>query len=187
VDVSADTTGNVSGGTSPVTNGAGTGYFSLNKWLEDFNKKVEGDAGRARETGALIDDDTGSTDQGSSDSVDRDFLDDLPDPDDVEGCNIRVTVTGFGTSESGTRPICLPQDVRTEIYSFDNQAAAEEFCAMMAANSRCGSVAPCTQCVSCSIGAPSSECLADGEGEQGLVGFRGATGFEHTSFMQGSD
>lgn len=185
VDVPADATANVSTGTSPVSNGAGTGYFSLMKWLEDFNKKVEGDAGRARETGAMIDNDTGTTNQSTTSTVDREFLDGLPDPDDVVGCKVVVTVNGFGTTESGTRPICLPQAIRTEVYAFDSSAAANEFCATLRANNRCGSTAPCTQCVNCSVGAP--EGCEGGEGDGNLVGFRGASGFEHTSFMQGSD
>lgn len=185
VDVPADATGSVSTGTSPVTNRAGTGFFSLSKWLEDFNKKVEGDAGRARETGALIDDDTGSTDQSSDSPVDRDYLDELPDPDDVKGCRVDVTVTGFGLTESGTRPICLPQATRTETYSFDSRDAATEFCASLKANSRGGSVAPCLQYIGSCIVGGSVNC-EDGEGDGSLVGFRGAPGFDSTSFMQGS-
>jgi hypothetical protein len=190
VDVAADNTGKINTGTAAVSNGDGSGLWSLYNWLANQGGKAEEDAGRGREYGAMNDsnnegDGHGTGDQSSEDPVTRDFLDSLPDPDDVQGaCQITVTVSGFGTSESGTRPICLPQAIREEIYVFDQRAAADDFCNNLQSNNRCGSEAPCTQCVVCGV---SGTCAAEDEGQGALIGFRGAPGFEHTSFMQGSD
>lgn len=190
VDVQADNTGDINTGTSPVSNGDGSGYWSLNKWLGDMAKKTEEDAGRGREYSSLNDsnntgDGHGSDDQSSNNPVDRDFLDNLPDPDDVTGpCQVRVDVTGFGTTESGTRPICLPQSIREEVYVFDQRQAAVDFCEGLKSNNRCGSVAPCTQCVTCGV---VGTCDEEDEGDGALIGFRGAPGYEDTSFMQASD
>ena len=188
VDVAADTTGNISGGTSPVTNGAGYNFWSHWQIANDWTKKVEGDAGRGRETGAIIDDDTGSTDQTTDQTVDRDFLDNLPDPDDLTTCHYKVYVSGFGLTESGTKPICLPQAIREEVYAFDSAGAANQFCAELSATKNCGSNPPCTQCTICRVAGPFNDSNGDGcaDGEGNLVGFRGAPSHPNTSFMQGS-
>ena len=186
VDAKADTTGDISGGTSPVSNGDGSGYWSLFNWLANQNNQTANDAGKGREYAALNDsnnsgDGHGTGDQETETDIDRDFLDDLPDPDDVEGaCQVRVTVSGFKTSESGTRPICLPQSIREEIYVFDQRQAAEDFCEGLKANNRCGSEAPCTHCVACSV---SGTCAPEDEGDGNLIGFRGDPGFPNDAFM----
>jgi len=189
VDAKADTSGDISGGTTPVSNGAGDGFWSNWQIWKDWAQKTDGDAGRAREYAALNDSNNtgeghGTGDQSTESPVDRDFLDSLPDPDDVKGpCQVQVTVSGFGLVEVGTRPICLPQAIRQEVYVFDSKAAANDFCQTLIANSNCGSVPPCTQCVTCGV---TGTCTPEDEGDGNLIGFRGAPGWDNTSFMQGS-
>lgn len=174
VDIPDGKAKNVSGGTNPVGNGSGKDFWSLWQWYDDWNKKTEGDAGRGRETAYR-----GGTDQneeGTTQDVDRDFLDDLPDPDDLDiPCQVNVVVSGFHTSESGTRPICLPGAIREETYAFNSSAEAAAFCEGLEANSRCGSEPPCLQCVNCGISTVKGEpgCEPEEGDVPGLVGFRG--------------
>jgi len=186
VDVQADTTGDISAGTSPISNGAGSGWWSSLNDINNQNNKTEQDAGRTREYAAINDSNNSGSDHGTDDQeteqdVDRDFLDDLPDPDDVDGpCQVRVTVSGFQTHESGSRPICLPGGIHEEIYVFDQRQAAEDFCEGLKANNRCGSEPPCTKCVACSI---DGSCSPEDEGDGALIGFRGDPDHPDTSFM----
>ena len=192
VDVSSDTTGGVSDGTKPVTNKAGYGYTSWNWENGQWQKKIEGDAGRGREYASMNDSNNGGDGHGTGDQtdtrdVDDDFLDDLPDPDEADGCVIQVEARGFEVRLGGVEasPTCLPAGgERTEIYAFDNLAAATEFCENFTNQSSCGTP-PCTYCkLSCKIISVSAEC-ADGEGSQGLVGFRRDPSFPNGSFMGG--
>ena len=180
VDVDADTTGGVSDGTKPVTNGTGSQYGGA-QWLNNETaKKAEGDSGRGREYASLNDSNNGGEGHGTGDQeedrdVDDDFLDDLPDPDDVDGCRYDVTISGFPVKLSVTGRACIPAgSSREEVYAFDNQAAAIQFCEDMSNNSSCGTP-PCTFCkTSCSVGPPAN--CDDGEGTNGLVGFRRTPG-----------
>ncbi|MHC4120129.1 MAG: hypothetical protein ACYSWO_21760 [Planctomycetota bacterium] len=183
VDVNEDTTGDISGGTSPVTNGAGYGFWSNWQIWRDATKKTEQDAGRGREGSSRNTNDIGSDDVTYESDIDREALDNLPDPDDVQGdCQIRVTVTGFQTEEQGTRPICVPATSGyTDVYVFDSTAAASSFCGTLTASSNCGSVPPCGNCIgSCIV---TGSCDPEDEGEGNLIGFRG--GNASHSFMTG--
>ncbi|MHC4324352.1 MAG: hypothetical protein ACYSUX_08775 [Planctomycetota bacterium] len=190
VDASSDTSGGVSDGTEPVTNGAGYGYSSWTYQNGRWNEKLEGDAGRGREYASMNDsnntgDGHGTGDQTTTQDVDDDFLDDLPDPDDVDGCVVQVEARGFDTRLGGVvaSPTCLPAGgERIEIYAFDNTAAALEFCENFTDASTCGTP-PCSYCkLSCGIISISGECDA-GEGSDGLVGFRPDPSFGDNYFM----
>lgn len=195
VDAVAET-GEISAGTTPVTNGAGNGFWSQWQAMRDWQNKIEGDAGRAREYAGINDsnnegDGHGIDDQSKEVTIDRDFLDDLPDPDDLTSCYYLVVVGGFSTKEIiiGGSPICIPDGgTRSEQYAFDSYAAAVAFCNSMREASRCTNVPPCTKCIStCTITGPinpngdPSDCV---EGSGALVGFRGAPGYDDTSFAQ---
>jgi hypothetical protein len=189
VDVSSDTSGGVSDGTKPATKGAGSQYGGAQWVNNEHAKKAEGDAGRAREGTAQNDsnnegDGHGNNDQETNQDVDRDLLDDLPDPDDVTGCHYNVEMAGFKVVENFSGRTCLPSGgERVEIYAFDNLEAAVQFCEQMAADSSCGTP-PCTFCrTRCNVGGPIN--CEDGEGENGLVGYRGDPGFPDGSFMSG--
>jgi hypothetical protein len=190
VDAQADNTGDINTGTAAVAGGDGSGYWSLFNWLNNQQNKTEADAGRAREYASLNDSNNegaghGTGDQSSDNPVDRDFLDSLPDPDDVVAkCKVTVVVSGFGLSDYyvGSNHICLPQAIRQETYVFDQRAAADDFCAGLKANNH-GTNPPCDQYVNCTV---SGTCPAEDEGDGALIAFRGAPGFPNTSFMQGS-
>jgi len=190
VDVGADTTGGVSEGTKPVTNGTGKQYGG-GQWINGkWTQKAEGDAGRGREYASMIDsnsegDGHGTGDQTQEQDIDDEFLDNLPDPDDVEGCHYNVTISGFAVRFVGFGGgACVPDSgPRTEVYAFDNQAAAIEFCENMTLNSSCGTP-PCSFCkTACTVG--SGQNCEDGEGDQGLVGFRRDPSFPTGSYMSG--
>ena len=129
----------------------------------------------------------GTGDQTTERDVDDDFLNSLPDPDDVEGCHYDVTVSGFKTVLTFNGRGCKQSgSVRTEVYAFDNLEAATEFCETISNNANC-STPPCGYCKSsCVVGPGSPECQTQGEGTQGLVGFRrDATNGPTGSFMSG--
>lgn len=190
VDVTSDTTGGVADGTKPVTRGEGSQYGGA-QWVNNQHaKKAEDDAGKGREYSTVNDsnntgDGHGTGDQGFEQDIDDEYLDNLPDPDDVDGCVIVVEAAGFKTSPSGI--ICLPSHPgeRVEYYAFDNEEAALEFCQNFTDGSGCGSP-PCTYCKTrCGIDSRSGECDSEGEGDQGLVGFRRDPNFPTGSFMGG--
>lgn len=175
----------VSGGSSPISNGAGTGPFSFQQDIKDQATKTEGDAGRGREVGESGGSNS-DTSQPTEEPIDRDFLDDLPDPDDVDApCKITVTVSGFLTqSQAGAganEGVCIPIGPSwVDIYVYDQQAAAESLCQDLNSRSGC-SVPPCGMCVvDCTI---SGECPEGTEGEGNLLGFRG--GNDGYNFMTG--
>lgn len=191
VDVSSDTSGGVSDGTEPITNGEGYGYNSYTWQNGKWSKDNSSQGGKAREYAALNDSNNtgaghGTGDQTTEGPVDDDFLDDLPDPDDVEGCVVQVEARGFDTTLGGVvaSPTCLPVtgSTRTEIYAFDNTEAALEFCENFTNSSNCGTP-PCSYCkLSCGIISISPEC-ADEQGSDGLVGFRPDPSFGDNYFM----
>lgn len=188
-NIPVDSTGDVSSGTSPITNGAGNGFWSATEVINTWLTKNEGDAGRARENSYINSDDSGSFDREVDKPVTRALLDDLPDPDDLddnkEPCQYRVTVKGFGTVEQLVG-VCFPQlPARTELYIYDSLAAAEAFCQSLFDSSNCGANPPCTQCISsCNITfvGDAAKCTTDGPGN--LIGFRGAASKPNTSFME---
>jgi len=190
VDVSSDTTGGVSDSTEPITNKSGYGYGSYTWENGKWNKDNSSSSGKGREYAALNDSNSSTDGHGSGDRtddrpVDDDYLDDLPDPDDVEGCAIHVETAGFKVSENFSGRTCLPAgDERVEIYAFDSLAAANEFCENFTNLSSCGTP-PCTYCKTrCNIVYVSPECATE-EGDQGLVGFRRDPNFPTGSFMGG--
>ena len=187
VDVSADQTQGVSDSTKPITNGNGS-QFGGNQWAcKQQGDKTEQDAGRAREGTAMNDsnnagDGHGTGDQTQNQDITRDFLDDLPDPNDVEGCRFDVEIAGFKVKLSSSGAVCIPaSSERVETYSFDNAEDAGDFCDTMADTSSCTSP-PCGFCrTRCNIAGPIN--CENGQGDQGLVGFRGDPSFPDGSFM----
>ena len=178
VDVNADQTAGVSEGTKPVTNGTGSQYGGA-QWINNEHaKKAEDDAGRGREYANVNDGNNtneghGSGDQSQTSDVDEEFLDNLPDDeDDIPGCTVKVTISGFDLREGGSAGNCLPGgNFRTEEYIFDNTDAAMEFCeAMRDKSGPCG-WKPCNFCVTSCVVSPGKGC-EDGEGGKGLVGFK---------------
>lgn len=192
VDVEADGTGKVSGGTSPISKGAGTGSTSNLQNVKNQTNKVEGDAGRSRELGES----GGSSSdisQPSSNPVNNEFLNSLPDPDDLTApCQISVTVTGFATESSfggvPTREACVPVPGDagksfTDIYVFDSAGGAFNFCNNVGSSSACGGLPPCGMCVnSCVL---SGSCVPGTEGDGSIIGFRG--GNSAFTFMAGAN
>jgi len=188
-DIPQDSTGDVSSGTSPITNGLGDDYWSFIQEFKDWNEKTDGDAGRSRENTYINSDENDSFTKITTKDADRDFLDMLPDPDDLDKnkqpCQYLVTVFGFGIVLDPDFNLCFPQlPGRTELYVYDSAAAAEEFCDSLRSSSNCGSTPPCTQCISSCIvtfvGDP-DECTTDGVGN--LTAFRGSPLKPDTSFM----
>jgi len=178
VNVNPDNSGGVSAGTAPVSGGQGNGYWGWNYDGRNRSDKNASDGNKGREYAALNDDSAdpnNTSNRSETFDIDRDELDKLPDPDDVNApCEVVVTVTGFQTKEQGTRPICVPDDPandpRVEVYVFDQRQAAEDFCTQLESNSNCGSVAPCNPCIgSCSI---VGTCAESVEGPGGIIGFR---------------
>lgn len=188
VNTPSGTSKQVSEGSSPISNGSRIlDYWSWQRKFKDQQDKTENDAGRGRETAQRGGED--GNEAQTEEDVNRDFLDELPDPDDLNiPCQVNVTVSGFHTSESGTRPICLPGAPRTEVYAFNSWKAAQAFCDQLKANSRCGSEAPCLQCITaggCALtkAAGDENCEPEDGDVPGVVGFRGAPGFDDKSFM----
>lgn len=185
-DIATDVTGKVSGSSSPISRGAGWGAGSTIQQFFNAQDKIEGDAGRAREVA-----ESGGTGEnpGSGDNndnidvpLDEDFLNDLPDPDDVKGCRYTVVVTGFNTqpSAAGVPPqdICIPiLPSFTEIYVWDSAASASAFCSGLLGRPSCGGKPTCNSCISsCSIAA-SGDCDGSNDGDGDLIGYRpGGTG-----------
>ena len=177
VDTPTDNTGNVSGSTSPVSNGSGFGFGS-SQWLQqEHAKKNEGDAGRGREVG----EGGGSGDSpGSGDNNDpveqeltQDDLDQLPNPDDIEGFKCVVVIVAFRTESSfqgvPTQEVCTPDgQAFTERYAFDSFDAAADFCSARNGRPSCGGMPPCDTCISCT-----ASCSGDpeDEGDGNLIGY----------------
>lgn len=180
VDVSADTTGDISASSSPVTNGAGNNQFSVQQRLQDQTNKTEQDAGRGRENAQRAADSSSANDSITKEGSDmRDYVENLPDPDDLDPsqhpCQIRVSLTGFLKEEQGTRPICAPASPTfTESVVFNSRSAAEDFCSNQQANSSSGSNPPCTPNVLCTtsttVGA--ANCEPENPEDAGMIGYR---------------
>lgn len=194
VDVTADTTAGISDGTRPVTNGTGSQYGGAQWVANQYADKVAGDAGRGREYSSINDDNNegdghGTNDQENTTGITDEFLDDLPDPNDLSDCHYDVTVGGIAvtyTPVAGGHCVPAPANPnRTEVYSFDNLAAAVEFCETINENDQGCQPPDCSFCItSCNISGPLGDC-SDGEGEQGLVGFRRDEDYDEDSYMGG--
>jgi len=175
VDVNTDDqTSDVGGGSSPISNGAGYGTGS-SQWLNnDRTNKAEGDGGRGREVAEQGGTGDSPSSGDNSDTVeqplDQEFLDDLPDADEVEApYKCVVTVAAFDTTESGG--ICgpIPATIRIEKYAYDSTEAATTLCGNLSGRSSCSGVPPCNTCVSsCTV-----SCTGDpaDAGDGSLIGF----------------
>ena len=199
-NVADDETGKVSGGTSPVSKGAGYGGGSTERKLKDQEDKNGGDAGRGREVG-----EGGGTGSGpgSGDNndpidtpIDQEFMDSLPDADkaaeDAE-YSCTVTISGFDTKSIGgvgagpeRREICTPIKGTefTEKYTFDAKEAADTFCSERTGRSSCSGRGPCGICISfCSV-----ICSGDASkaGDGSLIGFTPDPGGQPPSILEGT-
>lgn len=161
VDVPADSTGGVSGSTSPISQGDGTRTGSRN-WQSSLQKdKIEGDAGRAREVaeGGGTGDSAGSGDNDDdvTKTMTQDDFDNLPNPADIEGFKCVVTMSGFPTKDTfggiPTRHGCIPDGPSFfETYAFDSSDGATEFCSQFTGRPSCGGLPPCNTCIlACAI------------------------------------
>lgn len=191
-DIPEDFTGDVSTGTSPIANGAGNGFFSIEQYLRDWNENEDNNSGRGYENITIVQEDTGSLDQDpQEEDWTRSRLDELPDPDDLDPdeypCQVTATVTGFDTV-SGYKGLCFKSGPDfTEIYVFDQNQAAEDFCQSINEASHCGSgdgSGPCTFCAGCLI---TKRCDSEDEGLGELIAYRNTGGKPDYSFMQGID
>jgi len=185
-DTSVDQTGSVSSRSSPISNGAGDGPFSVNRFVEDWAKKTEGDSGRARETaetggsGSSVNDggDGKTQNPQTHDGGDltEDDLNSLPDAEDESlDCRFTVTVTGFPTKDFGSkiggRTVCVPSgQAQTEKYAFDSLAAALVFCETIKGGPSCKGYAPCGKCIN-GCGLSSTHCPDGNEGPGNIIGF----------------
>lgn len=172
VPVGDDSTADVSGSTAPVMNGAGNQTGSRD-WLccKERQEKIEGDAGRGREYGWQ-----NPPDQEVEVPLNDEFLDNLPDPDDLTGCRYEVEVAGFPTESSfggvPTREFCVPTGPEyTEIYVWDSQEAAEQFCGNLSSqHGDCGNP-PCGVCIERCLVTQKGDCTG-GDGDGDLIGYR---------------
>jgi hypothetical protein len=176
VDVNSDTTGDVSGGTSPISNGSGDGFFSNQESAKNQRDQTESAAGKAKETAESGGSNPTNT-ADKSEPVTKDSLNELPDPDDVKTeCLVNVVAAGFPTEENppGTCVPVNPPGIFTDIYSFDSVAAATGLCSSLTGQSSCGGIPPCGMCIStCSVQVV--RCPEGSEGNGSLVGFRGGS------------
>jgi hypothetical protein len=190
-DIPQDTTGDVSTGTSPIANGAGDGFFSDQQYIHDWNDGQDNGSGRTQENITIVQEDTETLDNEVVEDVSRDFLDDLPDPDDLDPeehpCQASVTVAGFDTVQ-GYKGLCFKSggDV-VETYVFDQNAAAVAFCEEIKAGSHCGSGSgngPCTYCANCSVSLCPDE---EEQGDGAIIAFRTNSPKANFSFMDAID
>lgn len=155
-DAITDDTGDVSTGTSPVSNGAGTGTYSTSQFIKDQQNKQANDANNAQKNAQRAQDkasDKGypgsddNPDPGSGDST-KDALDSLPKPDDVDDeenpCQYRVHTAYFARKE--TQGVCVPTGATvTETYVLNDCAAAKALYEAAIAKGDCGNMPPCMQ------------------------------------------
>lgn len=181
VSVPTDSTGGVSGSSSPVTNGSGTRSGSRNWQLTLQQDKIEGDAGRAREIaeGGGTGDSAGSGDNADpvESTLTQEDLNALPDPDDIEAFHCTVTVTAFKTKSSftgvPTTERCIPDGPTfEETYAFDSAQGASDFCGQFTGRPSCGGLPSCDTCINaCAIA-----CSGTGsEGDGNLIGYNSGT------------
>jgi hypothetical protein len=190
-DIPEDITGDVSTGTSPIANGAGNGYFSVEQYLKDWNENEDNNNGRTRDLVNIVDNQDPIRDDSLDQDIDRDWLDDLPDPDDLDPdeypCQATATIAGFDTVQ-GYKGLCFKSGPNvTEIYVFDSNQAATDFCNEINEASHCGSGTgdgPCTFCASCSL---SKLCDEEDEGDGNIIAFRTNATSPTFSFMGAID
>lgn len=187
VDVAADATGGISGRTSPISNGAGYNITSL---YQDLKNKVNdgiSQGAKAREQAQRGVDKSGADNpQNLEGDSYRDWLNDLPDPDDLDPdkhpCQVRVIVSGFKLEEQGTAQICVPASpIFTETFVFSGCIAAQAFKESLVGQENCSDTKPCSQCITVKITGCGCE---PPEGEEGaLIGYRNSLGEDSHSFV----
>lgn len=175
VDVDTDDqTSDVSGSTSPVSNGAGYGTGSTQWLINEREKKTEGDAGRGREVaeggGTGTSPNSGDSGQPIEVPLDQDFLDDLPDADEVDApFKCVVVIAAFDTQEDGGVCTPLTATIRIEKYAYDSTEAANTLCGNLSGRSSCSGKPPCNTCVSsCTVTCTGDPAQA---GDGNLIGF----------------
>ena len=172
-------TADVSGSTSPVSNGIGYGTGSKSYQQQLQQDKTEGDAGRGREVaeggGTGSSPGSGDNSNGFDQTLTEDDLEDLPEDGGDAPYKCSVTVTSFNTSEVRlgvpTKCVCVPDgDSWAETYIFDQKAAAADFCSGQKGASACKGQCPCGPCKNCS-----TSCEGDPtkEGDGNLIGYDG--------------
>jgi hypothetical protein len=161
----------VSVGTSPITNGAGTGFWSNTQTQKDETERVASQAAAAHDEAERAVNNDGSDEQSFDDAFDN-----LPDPDDLDPdeypCQVRVTVSGFRTKQAGSvnSPVCVPDGPNfQEIYVFNSTSAAQSFASGLGQNQNCSGQLPCGYCVSVVVTNAGCE-PPEGEG-QAIIGF----------------
>jgi hypothetical protein len=190
-DIPQDVTGDVSSGTSPIANGAGNGFFSVQQYLQDWNENEDNGSGRTREFTSIVGEDTETLDNTIEETINRDWLDDLPDPDDLDPnefpCQATATVVGFDTVQE-YKGLCFASGSSvTEVYVFDSNQAAIDFCAEITAASHCGAGTgngPCTFCATCNV---TKLCSEEDEGAGNIIAFRTSSPNPNFSFMDAID
>jgi len=138
----SDNSGAVSSSTSPVTNGAGTGFMSGYQAGKDQNNLNDHNTGKARETAERAAESSGAN-ASVSPSADelQDMLNQLPEPDELDEeehpCQVRVGVRINPCFENTQHPgQCLPCGspcTTSEVYVFNSCSAAKAFAAAMQA------------------------------------------------------
>ncbi len=167
-----------------MTRGSGTGWWSKFQDFKNRDDKIEGDSGRGRENAQRGVDNTEADDSSTKEGSDfKDFLDGLPDPDELdpddEPCQVRVTISGFKTTEQGTKPICVPDSPSfTEVVVYNSWSEAMSVCDQLNSQSNCGSNAPCFDCMSCIVTATvgGEGCEPSDPSQKGVIGYRSGVG-----------
>lgn len=173
--------GDVNTGTSPISNGAGTGEWSINQFTQDQAKQANNNAQNANAQAQRAQD--SNSDNGGDGSDDKpkepskedlkDHLDKLPKPADVDKeanpCTTSVATTYFKRMQTGSLCVPVPGDSVSETYVFNDCQAAKDFAESVNAMSDCGNTPPCmAPCANASYDKNCKDCTNE---HPGVVGY----------------
>lgn len=176
-----DSTGDVSTGSSPVTNGSGKGYFGAENKLKDQANQNENNGYKNKQEQERANDKNG-TNNPTNDSGDdlKDKLNSLPEPEELDDedypCKVVVS-TSYFARKPAVGNVCVPSGNNVfETYVFNSCEAAKSFAASMASGSDCSNQPPCD--IPCKNATISKFCTCEPpEGEEpGLIGYKGDPG-----------
>lgn len=175
----SDNTGAVSSDTSPIANGAGTGFFSGAQAAKDQNNLNDHNTGKARETAERAAESSGAN-SGINPGADelQDMLDQLPEPDELDEeehpCQVRVSVRTIPCFENNQHPgQCLPTGMsKNEVYVFNSCTAAKAAAAaFQALHTSCTEGGDCDNKRNVLVGIPGCSCEPPEGEEPGVIGY----------------
>lgn len=180
-DTTADDTGGTSTGTSPVSNGQGSGDWSIRQFQADQAKQANTNANNAQAQAQRAQDAaSGKGHPGSDDKPKppapgdlKDHLDRLPKPEDVDPeenpCQVIVTTSYFNRVQAGSH--CIPvggMDNVVEHYVFNDCAAAKAMAESVRSMGDCGNTPPCM--APCTAATVDENCVCSNE-SPGIIGY----------------